>query len=826
MRQLDDSRCCEVGDLVDGLLFATSSHSSVFCAALRKSSHVRTKFELLRSAMSEIGGREISVGLDEAIDGLSTLTGAAPKDSVPNAPLKHPVLPFSNAAFDKHLAPVHLEVDEASGSRQQQGQSMMFKELSHWHNHQKALSRKLSPQHEGWFARRRRDWFMAEMRDYPASLTNATGVVVDPEIIIVEHAPKKRLAVEAREITRTHHKQGGKEKAPNSDAKAAKAKPRTGKAAALEAAAAIMAAKAQSKTGVMINFWQVKLKELAKEADLESRYINTKTFLNGLSDADGKVLRAEVELYAINALLKMWIRSCEIDIGSPAMEIAALIWDAFLRLKKVTGGMTTSVVSNLKSIAKTLHLPAIDFQADSADRTLSFAITKHQGYKSKSAPNKELNLQIKLGHHVFQLEHCGPYFDRNIDSSADSRVPFAPDAWQCKVLDAIDDGKSLFVVAPTSASKTFISFYSMKKILLASNEDVVVYVAPTKALVNQIAAEIQARFSKSFQQPGRSVWGIHTRDYRINNPTGCQILVTVPHILQIMLLAPAHAEKQSSWSYRIKRIIFDEVHCIGQADDGLIWEQLLLQAPCPIIALSATIGNPQEFSDWLSSTQKANGHELVTVQHPHRYSDLRKFIYRPPKRFCFAGLPAGVKLQIPGLDGSKAFDFVHPVASLAHKYRGMPEDLTLEARDCLQLWKAMARHQSTSHPLPSALDPERSLPQVIHKSDTIQWEADLKDVLRQWMADSKSPFNQVRKELGGDIDHEIHRGLVATKHECDSECNARDVSHDQLASLILPLLVDLHQKNALPAIVFNYDRAQCEAIAKAVMLEVESKEEQ
>ncbi|KAG5301697.1 DEAD/DEAH box helicase [Histoplasma ohiense] len=66
-----------------------------------------------------------------------------------------------------------------------------------------------------------------------------------------------------------------------------------------------------------------------------------------------------------------------------------------------------------------------------------------------------------------------------------------------------------------------------------------------------------------------SVWAIHTRDYRINNPTGYQILVEVPHILQIMLLAPSNA---NSWSPRVKRIIFDEIHCIGQVDDGVVWE--------------------------------------------------------------------------------------------------------------------------------------------------------------------------------------------------------------------------------------------------------------
>ena len=322
----------------------------------------------------------------------------------------------------------------------------------------------------------------------------------------------------------------------------------------------------------------------------------------------------------------------------------------------------------LRSFSKTLQIPVsatVSGEPVLNDRKLPF-----------SSVIADRGPELKLPHPPieFQLEHCGPFLERSFDATPDSRVPcFKPDAWRRKVLDAIYANKSLFVVAPTSAGKTFISFYAMKRVLQSSDDHILVYVAPTKALVNQVAAEIQARFSKSYRHDGRSVWAVHTRDYRIHNPTGCQILVTVPHILQIMLLAPSNAMNANAWSGRLRTIIFDEVHCIGQADDGVIWEQLLLLAPCPIIALSATVGNPLEFKQWLETSQAVKGHDLEIIIHASRYSDLRKYLYISPKSdFLFRGLRAIESFVSPGLDEAPrdpiAFSFIHPIGSLINRY--------------------------------------------------------------------------------------------------------------------------------------------------------------
>lgn len=46
-----------------------------------------------------------------------------------------------------------------------------------------------------------------------------------------------------------------------------------------------------------------------------------------------------------------------------------------------------------------------------------------------------------------------------------------------------------------------------------------------------------------------SCWAIHTRDYRIHDPQNCQILVTVPEMLAIMMLSPPLVKV---WTPRVK----------------------------------------------------------------------------------------------------------------------------------------------------------------------------------------------------------------------------------------------------------------------------------
>lgn len=711
------------------------------------------------------------------------------------------VLSFNEPVFDKHLSAIHVDVDTSLSAKL--ASMKLYRETSYWQTHKKPVVHKQLPVEKVSKWRnplRKNQFYMAEMTSYAASLTGSNGRVLEPETITV--GVKKAKAVEDKPS-----KPGKPSPAAEDAGPAAKKGGKKG-GAGLSKAQQIIAANKEKKGDVesdkAFSAWLGVMKVYDEISSEQERYNRATAYRDGLDSSRSVHVEAEINVYLCQCLLTWWAKYCKADKKSEGYHVVALLWTVIRSICTSKAPLTKDIIQHTELIATMVGITdAITaMPSPSSDRKPSFKFKYPADIKG---------LKIGLKQTEFQLLHCGPYMDRDLDAKPDPRVSsFVPDGWQRKVLDELDADNSVFVVAPTSAGKTFISFYAMEKVLRADNDGVLIYVAPTKALVNQIAAEIQGRFSKKYPQAGKSIWAIHTRDYRINNPIGCQILVTVPHILQTMLLSPTNAR---SWSPLVRRIIFDEIHCIGTAEDGVVWEQLLLLSPCPIIALSATVGNPEQFSDWLAETQKSSGFKLSLIQHGSRYSDLRKFLYQPPTGFEFNGLPKSSKGGL-GLDGLSGLSFLHPVASLQHRSRGLPHDLALEPRDCLILWKAMCKLQTDDYKVPDNLDPAKALPLCIKKADIFKWEKKLKTLLLQWMYDDKSPFEKLVQDLSPST---ITPAPIA---EGESLIDQAD-----LKQTTLPLLYQLHQRGALPAILFNYDRTACEDIGISLLTQLKSAED-
>lgn len=817
-------------DLIDGRLFRVVLKAMLEGSMVSSLPYViKDDWYTLSEAVLAISGESLS--LDTDIECLRTHEQEAHNidDST-----KLAVMSFSNSVLDKHLACIHVTAEDPVPARL--SSMKLYRETTHWHNRKPLVVKKAPAVAISKWKNplRMNQFYMAEMTAYAASLTGAKGKVLEPEIVTVG---VRKFATESS-ASSTSFRQGSKEEKlaqsgklstkseESSSSKKGGKKAATGLTKAERIIADNTREKGGAKSDKAFSAWVGVFKGFDEIPAHQERYLRAKTYLDGLDPLNAMYVEAEVNLYLLQTLLAWWAQYCKAEKKDEGYHVVAQIW-TLVRATCTSKGITKAIAQQVKNLCTILSITnAMSIAATNLpNRELSF-IFKY--------PMNSESLKIGLSQVEFQLLHVGPYMDRQLDAKPDPRVSsFTPDGWQRKVLDEIDANHSVFVVAPTSAGKTFISFYAMEQILRADNDSVLVYVAPTKALVNQIAAEIQGRFSKKFPKPGKSVWAIHTREYRVNNATGCQILVTVPHILQIMLLAPTNAQ---SWAPRVKRIIFDEIHSIGQAEDGVVWEQLLLLAPCPIIALSATVGNPTEFSDWLADTQKALGNELTMIQHSTRYSDLRKYLYQPPKRFNFEGLGRSENVRL-SLDGLEGLTYFHPVASLIDSSRGMPDDLALEPRDCLLLWKAMCKSQTEEYPVPGHLDPTKTLPLCIRKVDIFKWEKELKTLLSQWMvARHTSPFEKVIQDLTPKSSFLREEGFrvkaeenaTSSSGEESSDCSTSDESQSvhagDLRSTTLPLLYQLHKRGALPAILFNYDRSGCEDIANSLLVQLVSAE--
>ncbi len=167
------------------------------------------------------------------------------------------------------------------------------------------------------------------------------------------------------------------------------------------------------------------------------------------------------------------------------------------------------------------------------------------------------------------------------------KTPFAPDPFQLEALEAINVSDCL-VTAPTGAGKTWIAEQATSSVL--ENNGKVWYATPLKALTNSI----HAGFSKIF---GKERVGILTGDIKEN--TSAAIIIGTTEILRNQLYDAMYTGKDLNCDL----IILDEAHYLGDAERGVVWEEIMIYLPVriPLLLLSATIGNPDQIAGWLTA---------------------------------------------------------------------------------------------------------------------------------------------------------------------------------------------------------------------------------
>ncbi len=446
---------CDISDLIDGRLF-----EAIMMGGSERNfpPQPTLNFEGLARSLCTLSGVHVKVP-----------TGLQDPPSPPNEVNDSTsdtlsILPFSNPVFDNHLTSINLRVTSLKSSDRQSGR--IFQEVSHWHNAKRRLDPKQGQQtpasaKDKARSLKRDQRFMAEMQSYAASLTNAAGKALEPEIVTVSDSKgSKTPVVKESDGTGPSNKksQGGKAQTHRKDA---------GKKAMLEKIAANKAVKDSESEDKLFAAWRTVRNNLESERSLQSKYHKIRTYLRDLPDQKRKILEAEVQFHLFAILFDIYrtLRKSTGDFSSKEelFGVTSLLWDT-ARKTAMLDSLTATIAGSLKAVIAALQLPDPGIPTVTMDRKLAC--------DPGLAIPRENEIVVDLDGRDFQLLHCGPYMDRNLDSAPDSRVPFQPDGWQRRVLDDLDAQKSVFVVAPTSAGKTFISFYAMEKILRSNDDNV------------------------------------------------------------------------------------------------------------------------------------------------------------------------------------------------------------------------------------------------------------------------------------------------------------------------------------------------------------------
>jgi hypothetical protein len=384
---------------------------------------------------------------------------------------------------------------------------------------------------------------------------------------------------------------------------------------------------------------------------------------------------------------------------------------------------------------------------------------------------------------------------------------FQLEDWQCAILQAIDDRKPAVVCAPTSSGKTLLSTYTCK-----NAKGTVLFVLPSEVLVWQVASTYYQFFKGNVT--------VCTDQVTFQEVTGdAQVYIGTPRALErsISKVRGAAGDEMTKGErefmildggyHQFDYLVLDEVHTLnGPEGDAL--QRIIKACNCPVLALSATIGNATQLRDWLSSVQREH-FEATVIDASKKPPDvvLKEHYAR------FINLQRYVVTEVEGKDGKMKQKLVklHPVVAMTpERLQNEPEligALSMTPSDMIDLWKRM-RAIFPSTVLEEMDDPDHFFAQYVDESkrvtlnQTKEYEAHLKARLAKLSQSHPDLFERLRKaQLPPPLE-----------------------SKDDVSEMLYGVVDQLKQSDLLPAVAFQLNTYGAFSMFKTLLHRLESEQ--
>lgn len=256
----------------------------------------------------------------------------------------------------------------------------------------------------------------------------------------------------------------------------------------------------------------------------------------------------------------------------------------------------------------------------------------------------------------------------------------------------IIQGKNVVLLAPTAGGKTEAAFFPVLHNIHTEGLDglSVIYVSPIKALLNNQEARLNNLSSfvyrNAFKWHGDVTRGEKGSYFR--NPSS--ILMITPESLEVILMSK-RIDKQHLFR-NVRAIVIDEIHSFAGGERGVqlmaVLERIQEYSKHDIqrIGLSATVGNPEQISEWMQGSSKRkrgvidppkeNKPKKIEIKYVNNEEQLSAEIYRRvvnKKGLLFSNSRTGAESVKRVLDEKGIESYVHH-SSIDKYFREVAED--------------------------------------------------------------------------------------------------------------------------------------------------------